>query len=289
MLFWRGLVVLLIVFVIAFSLQAQDESEKKEESKYGWEKKFIGTLNATQTTLSNWTTGGENAWAWQLNLNGGFVNNQEKYNWANTIRILYGKAKIGSDDPKKTDDEIFLETVFTYKVWSTFNPYASATGLTQFSVGYDYGVTPKVKISDFLDPGYFRESIGLEYKPNDKFKTRFGASMKQTVADVFAIRWSDDPETENDIEKIRNELGAESVTDFKTNLSELLVYVTKLELFSNLNRFDEIDVRWDNLISAKVAEYISVSFNFVLYYDKDISLKRQLKQTLAVGLTYSFL
>jgi hypothetical protein len=46
---------------------------------------------------------------------------------------------------------------------------------------------------------------------------------------------------------------------------------------------------WDNLFSAKVAEYISVSFNFKLYYEKKISLKRQLKQTVAVGLTYSFL
>jgi hypothetical protein len=65
--------------------------------------------------------------------------------------------------------------------------------------------------------------------------------------------------------------------------------MTKLQLFSNLNRVDEIDVNWDNLFSAKVAEYLSVTLSIVLVYDKDISLQRQLKQTLAVGLTYSFL
>ena len=72
-------------------------------------------------------------------------------------------------------------------------------------------------------------------------------------------------------------------------LSELIVYVTKLELFSNMKGVDEIDVRWDNVFSAKVADYIAVSFNFKLFYDKDVSLKRQLYQTLAVGLTYSIL
>jgi hypothetical protein len=60
-------------------------------------------------------------------------------------------------------------------------------------------------------------------------------------------------------------------------------------MFSNLEAINEVDVNWDNLISAKVSEYINVSFNLNLFYDRDISLSRQLKQTLAVGLTYSFL
>lgn len=280
-----------ILFIVIFSstvVMAQEEA-KKEEPKFGWENKFIGTLNLAQTAFSNWTQGGENSWNWQLNLNGKFLNKQEKFDWANTIKILYGQAKIGSDELKKTDDELFLETVFTYKIWNAINPYIAATALTQFTPGYDYTTDPKTKISDFLDPGYFREGIGLDYKPSEKFKTRFGVAFKQTVADVFATRWSDDPETEDTVEKIRNEVGAESVTDYSVNVSELIVYVTKLEIFSNLEGFDEIDVRWDNLFSAKVADYLSVSFNLNLIYDKDISLKRQLKQSLAVGLTYSFL
>jgi hypothetical protein len=35
-----------------------------------------------------------------------------------------------------------------------------------------------------------------------------------------------------------------------------------------------------------VAKYITVSFNLQIYYDKDISIQRQLKQILAVGFTY---
>ena len=72
-------------------------------------------------------------------------------------------------------------------------------------------------------------------------------------------------------------------------MSERILYESKLEIFSNFKATDETDVNWDNTFSAKVSELIKVSFNFRLLYDKDIFYKRQLKQTLAVGLSYSFL
>jgi hypothetical protein len=79
----------------------------------------------------------------------------------------------------------------------------------------------------------------------------------------------------------------ESVTDISYKFNEILLYTSKLELFSNLNRIDEIDVTWDNLISAKLSKYLTASLNVKLFYDKDISTRRQLKQTLAVGLSYT--
>ena len=135
----------------------------------------------------------------------------------------------------------------------------------------------------------FCESIGFDYEPNDHVKTRIGFAMRQTIADVYAHNYSDDPETIDDVEKIKNELGAESVTDVRLKLNSLIEYASKLEIFSTVERVDEVIVRWDNLFSAKLAEYISVSLNFKLYYDKKASLKRQLKQILAVGLTHTFL
>ena len=147
-----------------------------------------------------------------------------------------------------------------------------------------------IEISKFLNPGYFIESAGLEYHKEDIFKTRLGVAAKQTMVteEIFAARYSDDPETQK-IEKVRNELGMESVSSFKKKIYGNILYSTTLELFSNLKAIDEVDTRWDNLFSAEVAKYITVSFNFQIYYDKDISIKRQLKQVLAVGLTYTFI
>jgi len=162
------------------------------------------------------------------------------------------------------------------------NPYIAVTGLTQFTDGYAYTDARKVKISSFLDPGYFIQSIGVGYKPNKIIRTRFGAALKETVTDKFS-------ETFGQGETMRVEFGAESVTDAKVQISKTIIYTSKLELFSDFKSLDEIDANWDNLFSSKISDLITVSFNFKLMYDRDISVKRQLKQTLAVGLSYSLL
>ena len=60
-------------------------------------------------------------------------------------------------------------------------------------------------------------------------------------------------------------------------------------MFSNIKAFNEIDVNWNTLISAKITKLIAVNFNVKLIYDRDVSVKRQLKQTLTVRLTYTLL
>lgn len=278
----------IILFIAILFLTISSSLYSQEEPKIGWKNTVTGNLNFSQSSFSNWTQGGENNWAWQLDLHGKFENNRQKSNWTTTAKISYGRTKISDQESKKSADEIRLESVFTYKVNTYVNPYFAVTGETQLTKGFDFSQSPKVEISKFLDPGYFTESAGFGFEPFKDFKTRLGVALKQTVASAFAARYSDDPET-TEIEKIRSEIGAESATDFSRKLSENILFTAKLELFSNLKSFEAIDVRWDNVFSAKVSKYIGVSFNFKLLYDRDISLKRQIKQVLGVGVTYSFL
>ena len=168
------------------------------------------------------------------------------------------------------------------------NPFVAITAKTQLAKGYSYDVSPKVAVADFFDPGYVTESIGLGYNRGDGFKTRFGAALKHTFTSDFPVPYADDPSTA-EIEDTKSEFGAESVTDFSIKLSETILFTSKLEMFSNLESLNEIDINWDNLFSAKLTEYIAVSFNIKLFYDRNISIRRQLRQTLAAGLTYSVL
>jgi hypothetical protein len=274
-----------LIVLFASLLVAQEE----EEPTYGWQKEATATLNLTQSTFDNYRQGGENSTAWQFILGLKFVNDQEHFNWANTGKLEYGQTKTGEDEFKKSVDEIKLESVFTYKIWKTINPFASFTGETQFDAGYDYEQTPKVEISNLMDPAYFRESIGFRYTPNKIIQARLGAALKQTVANNFAARYSDDPETDDEVEKLRNEVGAEGVVDFNYKISENSLITSKLELFSNLQAFDEIDVIWNTDLTAKITKYIGFSFNVKLLYDKDVSTQRQLKQVMGIGVSYSFL
>lgn len=260
----------------------------QEQGASTWEKSIVGGVNITQTGFDNWAAGGENAFAWQLNLNYKFVKDQEKINWLNTGKFSYGTTKTGDADMVKSIDELKMESVLTYKLGTTINPYAAVTGETQFAPGYDYSTIPSTEISAILDPGYFRESLGAGTKLNENISTRMGLSLKQTVTTDHPAPYADDVET-TEVETLRSEFGAESVTDISLSLSETSTYTSKLELFSSFGGLDEIDVAFDNILVVKVSKYINMNANLKIVYDRDISPKRQIKQSMALGLSYTFI
>jgi hypothetical protein len=274
----------IFLYIFASDIYAQDE----DKLKIGWNKRTVGTLNFTQTTFDNWSAGGENSWSWLANLTGSFIDKQENYQWRNIYKLEYGASQVGSDDSRKTADEIFIESEYTRMLRKMWGIYGAVNGRSQFDKGYDFSTDPETLTSKFLNPAFFRQSAGLKYEPSEIFDTRLGVSLQQTVVtdEMFAILYTDDLDSP-EIEKIRNQIGLESVSYLTYKLKDNVIYASGLDLFSNLKGLDEIDVRWDNLISAEVVPSISVSFNLQLFYDKDISSRRQLKQFLSVGLTYS--
>ena len=265
---------------------AQDQAI--EEPSHGWQKEMIGGINLTQTSFDNWAQGGENAFAWQINFHFKFINDQEKTNWANSGKLTFGSTKTGDQESRKSIDEIKLESVLTYRLGIFINPYIAATGETQFAPGYNYDSDPKTQVSAIMDPGYFRESIGVGYQPNQMVKTRLGFALKQTMTRDYPTLYADDPDTDK-IEKIKHEVGAESVTDISWKIAENTLLTSKLEIFSTLKAFDETDVKWDNVMTTKVSKYFNMNLQFKLFYDKDISRKRQINQAIAFGFSYSFL
>lgn len=268
--------ILILVTVLGLPVMAEE----------GWEKSFVGGLNVTQTGFDNWVAGGENSFSWQLNLNYSFNKDAEKINLANSGKFSYGATQIGEAEMKKSVDEISHESVLTYKLGTSINPFAAFTGETQVAAGYVYSDAGETQVSAFMDPGYFRESFGVGYAEGDLLKTRLGLALKQTVAGDYD--YANDPETA-DTETFKNEVGAESVTDVIWKVSESSVYTSKLELFSNFKGLDQTDVKWDNILTVKVSEYINVNMNLKLIYDFDQSVKRQIKQSMALGLNYTFI
>jgi len=280
------IMVIIVLFCSAAILYSGEKSP--DSTKYGWQKEMVGGINLTQTSFDNWVQGGENQLAWQVNLNAKFVNDQQKTNWATTGKFTYGNTRSGNRSAQKSIDEIKIESVFTYKLGVLINPFIATTAETQFAPGYNYGTEPKTQISAFMDPGYIRESLGIGIKPNEIIKTRLGASLKQTITNSYPVPYADDPKT-TAIEKVKNEIGAESVTDLSWKVSDNSLITSKLELFTAFTTFRAIDVRWDNILATKISKYFNVNFNFKLFYDRDISKKRQIKQAIALGVTYSFL
>ena len=270
----KRLILLGNFMALAGSLFAK--SAETDSVKYGWQKEIVGTFNLTQASFQNWAAGGENTLAWHVNLATTFTQDQENFNWSNTGKFILGFTKIEGSEARKSADEINLETVFTPKLARKLNPFIAATAKTQFISGFEYSDTSKVKISEFLDPAYFSQSAGISYKPNKIIKTRLGLSIKETVTDIFP--------QESEVEA-----GLTSVTDFKKTFQENIIFSSKLDLFSNLKSVKQVDILWENDLNLKVSKYIVVTLEVDLLYDKDITSDHQIRQTMAIGLTYSFL
>jgi hypothetical protein len=284
-----GIAARLITFSVIIGLCFAGAFAEEEEQKLGWETELIANFNFTQASFDNWSQGGENTLGWQAGLNGKFIHFGARHEWLNGGKLAYGMQKVGDEDSRKSVDEISLETVYTYKAGFYVDPYVAATALTQFSKGYEYDDSGKTAVSDFLDPGYFTQSAGVGRTYGDVFRSRLGVAVKETITDKHPVPYADDPETEDEIEDTKVEVGMESVSELSLSLAENLMFTSKLDLFSNLEASNEIDVTWDNLLTAKVQEYVNVSLNVKIFYDRDISKKRQLKQSLAIGLTYALM
>lgn len=253
---------------------------------YGWKPEMVGNLNLAQNSFDNWAPGGDNSYSWQSVLRGKYDHDQEAYYWANSGKLDFGQNQTGTQIVKKTSDEIRLESVFTLKMKLHVSPYAALKGETQFTAGYDYSPAEPVKVSNFLDPGYFTESVGVGYAQDKWLTTRLGFAARQTVARDHVLRYIADPVSLGGNSYLQNKLGLESVTDVSWKIAENVLFVSKLELFHD---FVQLDLAWDNMFTASVSKYINTSFNIKVVYDPDVSPLRQIKQALTLGLTYTFI
>lgn len=300
-----SLIIIFIAGLFAISALAQTEGEVTTEDTavpeaaavatpaptpeptpaYGWNPEILANLNLAQNSFDNWAPGGDNSYSWQTILRGKYDNDQEAYLWANSLKLEFGQNQTGSESVKKTSDEIRLESVLTLKMKIHVSPYVALKGETQFTAGYDYSPADPLQVSNFMDPGYFTESVGMGYAQDKWLTTRLGFAARQTVAHDHVLRYITDPASLGGNSYIQNKLGMESVTDLNWKITETILFVSKLELFHDLS---QLDVVWDNLFTASVSKYINTSFNLKVVYDRDVSPLRQIKQALTLGLTYTF-
>ncbi len=283
---------MLLMFLIAASAaMAQDlQNVPPAVVDTSWKHLMIVSVNITQISFTDWAQGGENALAYALFLEGKSTYAVDEIDWMNSYKFGYGQAKLGSQSIRKTDDKIDLESVLTYKIGTLINPFASVSLKTQFAEGVVYDAAGiATPVSNFFDPAYITQTVGVGYQPIPEIKTRLGAALRETIANTYAAKYSDDLETTSEIEKTRVEIGVESVTEVGWTMMENVVFNAKLEIFMPVKHFDRTTVRSDNTLSAKVNKYLSVNLNIYLLSDPQIQARTQIKQMLALGFSYSLM
>lgn len=278
---------LFLIFFIVIPLNTFAQDVPDSLLKVGWNMTGVVGLNLSQTSFSNWAQGGSNSLAFAAYTNIGAIYYNAPLKWKNKLNMTYGRSKIGNEGYRTNENDIYFESVASRNIGWAVDPYFAVTFRSSLTRGYDYSVDPAgIQIVDFFDPGYLTEALGFTYDQNKIITTRLGVAIQQTFANKFA-NYTDDPETPNEIEKFKFDTGLESVTEVKYEFMQNMIYSSSLRLFSRFNSLDVWDVRWDNLITAKVNDYINVNFAVTVIHEISQTRKTQLREALQLGFSYS--
>ena len=271
-----------------------------------WHRGGVGGVTLSQVSLSNWAAGGEGTLAFDALLNYDAVYTNRRHLWQNRLELAYGMSKSKSHGNRKTNDKIFLTSMYGYRLSKTW--YASVLGVyqTQFDRGYNYNANPRQYISRFMAPGYLGFGVGATWKPVPWFTAYISPAtwrgtfvldnkLFQDAAGAMTLS----PYGVKPGRKLRNEFGANVRLEANRDLwTDLHVY-SRLDLFSNyLYKPQNIDVRWYVLLAYKINDWLGVNLTFNMLYDDDIKFRRpdgtmggsklQTKEVLGIGLQTTF-
>jgi len=293
------------LFLLAIALSVSGIAQQSSDADTLWKYSGITSLNLSQLSLSNWAAGGDNSLSGNalVKLSADF--DDGTLNWDNDLILGFGLIRTGSDPTRKSDDQIELSSKFGYKAAEKWFYSALFSFRTQFAQGYDNpGEDDRLKISDFMSPGYVNLSLGMDYKPNkhlslflSPISTKFTFVLDEELSATGT--YGLDPG-----QQVRGEFGAYVKFAYKQEILKNVGLDTKIDFFSNY--FDNpqyIDVTWDLLLTFKINEFLSASLMTQLIYDYDIQFgfdstgdgeidsyesRVQFKELFGLGLTYSF-
>ncbi|HWR82396.1 MAG TPA: DUF3078 domain-containing protein [Candidatus Deferrimicrobium sp.] len=282
--------VVISVLIVAAVAQAQDTSQ-------AWNTSLSLDVTATQTAYSDSWTGGEaGSFNWVANLNGLAEKQMSaKFNLRSTLKASFGQSMSQDKDtkdwskPSKSTDLIDWENLGRFTLGGLIDPYTAFRLETQF---LDASVDAKKR---YLNPMRLTESAGaarLLYKKDaSNILSRLGFALRHTISrDIIDTAYNTRTNTATDG-------GLESVSDVKWTFSGRLTYTGKLTIykaffFSKKDDFagtpfeddwTAVDVNWENIVSASITKIVTVNFYAQFLYDKQVSRKGRLKETLGIG------
>ncbi len=283
---FRGLTLLAIALA---TLTSTARAQDAVVDTTGWRNSLIASLAGSQASYSNWSEGGINSLAFTSGILGEQMKHTEHWLRKRKLRFAFGLLKQDTLDVRKADDLIHLESSAQYqgeRIWKTLNPILAFSFRSQFAEGFDYGTSPQTRVSAFLAPATATQTIGLAYQPVPWFSQRFGLAAKETIVAIEELREA----YGNDLdETLRLEGGFDLYSQLDREVVKNVVLKSSLGFFFGFSQLDQPDIRWENLVSMKVNSWLSVNFEFVTFYDLDISDKAQLKQVLSTGVSFSLL
>ena len=247
-----------------------------------WTADVVAGVKYTRMQFNNWQEDGTSMYTWLVTYYADVQGKWSVANWRNLVDLQLGQTWTDGLGKRKSVDKIFWESTLDFNMTEMFKPYIGARYETQFMKGYKYseyeetGDEIKTAVSCFMDR--------IAFIPNDNFSQRVAFANRMTISHGYG--YADDPDTEDEIEEVKDEPGMETITEFKYALSDIVNFKTRLWTFTNFKGKDEIDAKWENLLSVLIAPLIELQVGVDMVYDKDQDVDVQYKNMVLFGITW---
>ncbi len=292
-----------VLFVIMLSAAAIAEQANVDSLiSLRWQKTMILDITAAQTAYSDSWVGGEaGTFAWVSNLNAKVERRfSQKFNLKSNLRLAFGETTIQDEEtkswskPKKSTDLIDWENVATFPLQAFVDPYLALRFESQF---LDASVPAKKR---YLNPMKLTYSGGIARvfyrQEKSEVSSRLGLAVRQIFKNVVA-----NLETLETVDSTQTDGGIESVTDAQLTLSKRVEYIGKLSMYKAFfsSQSDKVegtafegfwkalDVNLENTLKVSVSKIMTVILYNQFLYDKEVTKKGRIKQTMGVGLTFT--
>lgn len=255
-------------------------------------------INLNQVSLSNWAAGGDNAVGFNLQFNYFANYRKARHLWNNQLELDYGLNKTKSDGTKKTNDKIYLSSVYGYELVKNLYLSGLMTFQTQFAKGYDYSTDPRTYISRFMSPGYLLVGAGLTWTP----KTWFTATLSPATWRGTFVN-SDILSDEGQFgvtpgKHLFSEFGANLRMEARYEFLKNMTIFSRLSLYSNyLKKPQNVDVNWDVQLNMAINKWFTALVTTSMIYDDDTKILQkdgskgahlQFKEALGIGFQVTF-
>lgn len=300
--------------LIVFTVSAQ--KMKKEKSPSAFKSGGMITVLGGQSGTRNWTPAGEEKFSLTASANLILWANKEwkKNKWTNALDVAYALINTTSNGVRKIDDKLDLYSKYSHLLKDNIGIGVVANLRTQLVNGYDYSETIRRRISGFFAPAYISFSPGVQYtSKNQSLNLHIGPGARWVVFtnSPYSLNYQGGIMPDGSAERplaekygvdprrqVRFEVGPYFSGLFNKEIVKNVTWKTRVDISSDIIEEEPLnfDVYWTNVIGMKVNNWLSVNYNFDLYYDDDVRMfgadktnpATQMKSILGVGVGVKF-
>lgn len=284
---------ILFTLCCLFSVIVFADEVKKDSVKY-WNIKNSIILNSEQATLSNWSAGGYSSFAFSSFYKGFYNYKKGNNQWDNSVELAYGmiwqdKTGNGFKDPanefQKSDDKIELNSIYSRKMYKSWNYSALVNVKSQFDEGFKDGKLVSAPIS----PITITSSIGWEYK-NKGFSAMLSfLAGKTTIVTDRRLMGNEIFGFTEPGQCALFSLGSYAKFFYQKDIFKNVNLLVKLDFFYDYNKpILDTDINTEVFINIKVSKYLTAFINFQAIMDKDFNTTLQYKQRFGISVPINF-